>query len=228
MSVGVVHACSSTLSLLLGPARDSTLRAPRRAARLVRTYGTSFASDAFPCFACGGGQPPSPSRFALGFLQSLARTLQLFFSNAYPLLGNLGLQPCALDGLSRRLRCIRGSCDPWRCFFAACLFHLQPESSAGRSGVSHMRGTDATVPDTRAHSVLQLRRVTYPQNMCISVWTAAGMRHKDVMQATTCVELLDLSPAPQPGAGDGSGSSARGCGKHRGRYPVASGVLAAV
>ncbi len=64
-----------------------------------------------------------------------------------------------------------------------------------------MRGTDATVPDTRAHSVLQLRRVTYPQNMCISVWTAAGMRHKDVMQATTCVELLDLSPAPQLGPG---------------------------
>jgi hypothetical protein len=43
--------------------------------------------------------------------------------------------------------------------------------------------------------VLQLRRVAYPQNVCISMWTGAANGQKAVMPATTCIELLDLSPA---------------------------------
>ncbi len=57
-----------------------------------------------------------------------------------------------------------------------------------------MRERVATMLDTVTPAVLRLRRVTYPQKVCISVWTAPPCRSKGVMQAKTCVEVLDLSP----------------------------------
>lgn len=61
-----------------------------------------------------------------------------------------------------------------------------------------MRERVATMLDTVTPAVLRLRRVTYPQKVCISVWTAPPCRSKGVMQAKTCVEVLDLSPGSRP------------------------------
>ena len=46
----------------------------------------------------------------------------------------------------------------------------------------------------RSTPVLQLRRTAYPQIVCIRLWTGAPRRVKRATQATTCVNLLDLSP----------------------------------
>src|SRR5512146_2342522 len=74
--------------------RSTALRAPRLAAsRGACVLDPRLASDSFPDLACGSGQFARALRLALGLLQALARTLELFFRDAHALLGDLCLQP---------------------------------------------------------------------------------------------------------------------------------------
>src|SRR5690348_12218956 len=154
-----MHIPRLSLRSTRGSSARRTALAPRLAARRGTCVGyPRLASDSFPILACGGGQLARAFRFALGLLHALACTLELFFRNAYALLGDLCLQPRTLDGLSRRCSVGRRA-RSWRCFRAARLFHLLPEASGGRVQ-SHICGKPLPPRSTPA---LPLRRVAYPQ-----------------------------------------------------------------
>jgi hypothetical protein len=57
-----------------------------------------------------------------------------------------------------------------------------------------MRGSDATADALKPGSGLRLRRVSYSQILCITVWTGAISMSKAAMAAMTCVNVLDVSP----------------------------------
>ena len=46
---------------------------------------------------------------------------------------------------------------------------------------------------------LSLRRIAYPQILCITLWTGRPQREKAATQAMTCVNLLDHSPTAESG-----------------------------
>src|SRR5579863_4663381 len=126
-------------------------------------------AGALPYLARGGGLLAGAPRFALGFLQALARALQFFLGDAHALLGDVRLEPGALEGLCRGGR------------LAAVLLH--PLACKGERSASLTQAPEGC------------HRVTYPQNLCITMWTEAARSDKRAALPMVCVKVSAISPA---------------------------------
>src|ERR1700722_2864556 len=145
------------------------LRSRRLAPFLAWALGFLFASRPLERLTGESRLLACAPRLALGLFQSLARPLEFFLRDAHSLLGDVREQPGALRGFGRGV------------LFAACLFHLRL-CEAKRASVSHKQ-LGVTTP------------ASYPQNLCITMWTERPPEGKGRAPARTCVTVRAFSPA---------------------------------
>lgn len=132
--------------------------------RLGGVFLLCLPAGALPVLTGQGRMPAGAFRFAFRFFQPLARAPELFFRQAHTLAGHIGLELGTLDRLRRSF--IPGRSTVCGGHFAAGFFH----GSIREGHQSHTR-RGPVPPHLPPRRAAPKERSTYPQNLCITMWT---------------------------------------------------------